>query len=246
MSDLRLPKTGMSSQRNKEIGTLQEMSLHAALKSWYAQPGDALEVPVGGYLIDIVRGSWLVEIQTANFTAIKGKLKALLRDYQVKIVHPIPLERWIQRVSKDNQFISRRKSPKRGRIEEVFSELVRLPTLACNPNFFLEVLLIREEVIWRDDGQGSWRRKGWSVADRRLIDVVDAIQFKDTEQYVTMLPSDLPRPFTNLELSEHLGMRRNLAGKMTYCLRKMDLLELVGKRGRQNLYSEPGFPEQQS
>lgn len=228
---------------NNGIGTLQEMSLHAALKSWYAEPGDSLEVPVSGYQIDIVRGPWLVEIQTANFTAIKIKLKTLLVDHKVRIVHPIALERWIKRVTRDNQFITRRKSPKHGRFEDVFSELVRLPDLACHPNFFLEVLLIKEEVVWRDDGQGSWRRKGWSVADRRLLDVVDAIQLDEPEQYARFLPADLTRPFTNLELSEHLGLKRRLAERMTYCLRKMVLLEMVGKRGRQNLYSEPGLPE---
>lgn len=225
-------------KQNNGIGTLQEKSLHTALKSWYAGPGDALEVPVSGYHIDIVRGTWLVEIQTANFTALKTKLKALLPDYRVRIVYPIALERWIQRVSEDNQLITRRKSPKQGRIEEVFTELVRLPDLACHPNFYLEVLLIKEEVVWRDDGQGSWRRKGWSVADRRLIEVVDAIRFDKPEQYAALIPSDLIRPFTNLELSEHLGLRRSLAEKMTYCLRKMTLLDLVGKQGRHNLYSE--------
>lgn len=233
------PLKGKNPQQNNGIGTLQEMSLHAALKDWYAKPGDAIEVPVNGYLIDIVRGSWLVEIQTANFTAIKKKLKALLPDYKIKIVYPIAQDRWIQRVTEENQHITRRKSPKHGRLEEIFTELVRLPDLACHPNFYLEVLLIKDVVVWRDDGQGSWRRKGWSVADRRLIEVVDAIQLDQPEDYAAMLPPDLSQPFTNLELSEHLGLRRKLAEKMTYCLRKMGLLEVVGKKGRHNLYSEP-------
>jgi hypothetical protein len=37
------------------IGTLMETSLHAALKEWYAQPGDRTEVPMDGYVIDLVR-----------------------------------------------------------------------------------------------------------------------------------------------------------------------------------------------
>jgi hypothetical protein len=185
----------------------------------------------------------LVEIQTTNFTAFKPKLKVLLPDYRVRIVHPIAQDRWIQRVTEDNQHITRRKSPKHGRLEEVFTELVRLPVLACHPNFYLEVLLIKDEVVWRDDGRGSWRRKGWSVADRRLIEVVEAIQLDQPEHYAAMLPPDLSRPFTNLELSEHLNLRRRLAEKMTYCLRKMGLLEVVGKKSRHNLYSEPGKVE---
>ena len=45
------------------IGSLHEKSLHAALKAWCLQPGDHTEVPVDGYIIDIVRGDLLIEVQ---------------------------------------------------------------------------------------------------------------------------------------------------------------------------------------
>jgi len=38
------------------IGVLRERHLHAAVKRWYAEPGDREEVPVDGYVIDLVRG----------------------------------------------------------------------------------------------------------------------------------------------------------------------------------------------
>ena len=57
-----------------QISTLNEKSLHAALKEWYARRGDRLEVSVDGFLVDIVRPrrgkrarDLLVEIQTGNF-----------------------------------------------------------------------------------------------------------------------------------------------------------------------------------
>jgi len=60
---------------SKGIGTLKESSLHAKLKEWYRKPGDRLEVPIDGYLIDIVHSDLLIEIQTQNFSAIKKNLK---------------------------------------------------------------------------------------------------------------------------------------------------------------------------
>jgi hypothetical protein len=98
------------------------------------------------------------------------------------------------------------------------------------------VLLIQEEVIWRDDGQGSWRRKGWSVADKRLLAVLDERRFAEAEDYLGLIPNDLIVPFTNQSLAERLNVRRQVATKMTYCLRRMGLLELAGKQGRFNLY----------
>ena len=44
------------------IGLLNEKPLHAALKAWYAQPGDRFEVPLHGFVIDIVRDDVLLEV----------------------------------------------------------------------------------------------------------------------------------------------------------------------------------------
>ena len=46
------------------IGTLQERSLHAAIKQLYNIPGAKTEVKVDGFVIDVVKGDLLIEIQT--------------------------------------------------------------------------------------------------------------------------------------------------------------------------------------
>ncbi|MCI0399313.1 MAG: hypothetical protein L0322_30865 [Chloroflexi bacterium] len=219
------------------IGTLQETSLHAALKEWVARPGDALEAPVDGYLVDVVRGDRLIEIQTGNFSALKGKLARLLPRYHVRVIHPIAQEKWIYRVSAEGEALGRRKSPRRGRVEDVFRELVRLPHLAGDPHFSLEVVLVQEEQIWRDDGRGSWRRKKWSIADRRLLGVVGQVALAAPADYLALLPAGLDQPFTNRELAEALKAPAYLAGHMTYCLGKMGLLAPAGKKGRAYLYT---------
>lgn len=80
------------------IGSLNEKSLHAALKAWCLQPGDQTEVPVDGYVIDIVRGDLLIEIQTRNFSAIKGKLLTLTAQCPVRLMYPIAQQKWIVRL----------------------------------------------------------------------------------------------------------------------------------------------------
>jgi hypothetical protein len=128
------------------IGTLQETSLHASLKRWYSQPGDSLEVVVDGFVIDIVRENLLIEIQTRNFSAIKRKLKQLVEKYPLRLVYPISLEKWIVHVAEDKvSVVRRRKSPRHAHLEDLFTELVRLPELAAHNNFSLEALLIRRK-----------------------------------------------------------------------------------------------------
>src|SRR5919106_2448020 len=150
------------------IGLLNEKPLHASLKQWYARPGDRFEVPVDGFVIDIVRDDLLIEIQTRNFSSIKSKLNKLARSHHVRLIYPIVQEKWIVRGA------IRRKSPKRGRLEDLFWELVSIPQLLSNPNFSLEVLMIREEEVRRYDvKRKKWRRRGWVIEGRRLVDVLD-------------------------------------------------------------------------
>jgi hypothetical protein len=218
------------------IGTLREDSLHAALKAWYAQPGDRFESQVDGYVIDLVRDELLIEIQTGNFSAIKPKLRTLLESHPVRLVHPIAGEKWVVRVSTEGEALGRRKSPKHGQLRDVFGELVHLAALMRHANLSVEVLLTHEEVIWREDGLGSWRRKGVSIADRRLLEVVSRHVFDEPDDFRALLPDDLPPVFTVPELSACTGQRRRSAQRMAYCLRVMGVTEVVGKRGRAPTY----------
>jgi hypothetical protein len=228
------------------IGTLQESSLHASLKQWYAQPGDQLEVQVEGYWVDIVRPAaqsvpeMLLEIQTGNFSALRRKLTRLLENHVVRVIYPIALEKYILRVARDGveKQPVRRKSPKRGRSEMLFGEMVRIPHLARLPNFSLEVCFVREEEIWLDDGRGSWRRKGVSVVDRRLVEVLRTQLFAQPTDYLSLLPSTLPQPFTVKQLAAEIGGPHWLAGRMTYTLREMELIKTAGKKGNAILYGK--------
>jgi hypothetical protein len=211
---------------------MQESSLHAALKLLYASRGGRQEVLVDGYLIDVVLDDLLVEIQTRNFSALKPKLIILLEKHAVRLVHPIALKKWIVTLPKHgDRPISRRKSPKKGRIEDLFNELVHIGHLVSHPDMQVELLHTYEEEIRRDDGQGSWRRKGVSIVDRRLLEVIEERTLNFPKDYLSMLPKRLPQPFTNRHLAEALKIRLNLAQKMSYSLRAMGILVIREKSG---------------
>ena len=214
------------------IGVLRERSLHAAVKSWYARPQDRLETRVDGYVVDIERDDdLLVEIQTRSFAPLKAKLRRLTERRRVRLVHPIAAEKWILRVDASGERLGRRKSPKRGRLEDVFHELVSIPDLPARPAFALEVLLIQEEEVRCCDGRGSWRHPEWRRTDRRLLKVVRRCDLATPARLLALLPSpeDLPRPFTNRGLAEAAGLSPTLAARMTYCLRAVDGLAVVGR-----------------
>jgi hypothetical protein len=230
----------MEREKNPEnfnIGVLKENNLHAGLKLWYSLPEDILERRVDGYIIDIFREGLLIEIQTGGFYKLKKKLLALTEVHPVRLVFPISQEKWI--VKEYGPLLKkRRKSPYKGRLEHIFLELVRIPQIAIHPNFTLEALLIQEEEIQVNDGKGSWRRKGWSIKNRNLLNVLERHVFSSPADYLSLLPPDLPSPFTIRDLASEGRMPAFLAQKTAYCLRQMGTLRQSGKRGRAYLYEK--------
>ena len=219
-----------------------ETSLHSSIKRWYSLPGDRFEVKIEDYIVDIVRDNLLIEIQTRNFSAIKKKLMTLLKNHIVRLVHPIPREKWIVRIAKsDGRTISRRKSPKKGRPTDLFDELVRIPNLINEEKFCIEVLTTKEEEIRCNDGRGSWRRRGVSIKDRKLINVLESIRLTTKTDFLRFLPDRLPQPFSNKALAKIAGVPIRQSRRITYCLKKMGAIKQVGKNGNELLFETPSF-----
>jgi hypothetical protein len=209
---------------------MTEHSLHSEIKDWYKILGDELEVKVGNFIIDVLRDKLLIEIQIGNFSAIKKKLIKLLLNNQVRLVYPIAKKKWIVYMSRAGEFVKKRKSPKKGKMSDLFYELVHLARLIKNKNFSLEVLLIEEEELRCNDGRGSWRRGGVSVIDRKLLNVFDRIVFRSSRDFLEFLPKELDEYFTNKVLALKLEISVKLAQKITYCLREMGAISIAGKK----------------
>ena len=219
------------------IGTLNESSLHSALKLWCKEPEDLLETPIDNFIIDIVRKDLLIEIQTKNFFTIKKKLETLLRNHRVRLIHPIVKDKWIINIDQQSKKIIRKRlSPRHQSYLDIFEELIRIPDLVSNPNLTIELVLVQIEEFRINDGKGSWRRKGWSIYDKRLVNILEKKVFCSPIDFLLLKPSKLKPPFTNAELAHSLEKPLRLAQKMSYCLRKMGIIRVVGKSGRYLLF----------
>jgi hypothetical protein len=217
---------------------MTEYSLHADIKEWYSGTSNQVEVKVDDFIIDVIsKEGLLIEIQTRNLSAIKHKLKKLLKNNKVRLVYPIAKTKWIVHLSESGEFIRKRRSPKKGKITDLFLELVHLPRFSCHDNFSFEVLLIEEEETRCNDGKGSWRRRGISIKDRKLIKIIDRVVFENETDFLKILPGDLDEVFTNKILAKKMGISCRLAQKITYCLRKMNVLTVVGKKRRELIFT---------
>jgi len=214
-----------------------ETSLHMAVKDLCSLPGDRFEVKVDGFVVDIVRDDLLIEIQTRNFSAIREKLKSLLRQHRVRLIYPIAKEKRIIQVDPaTGRQTRRRRSPRKGDVWDLFRELIWMPELVLEANLSIEVLMVKEEEVRCADGKGSWRRRGTSIKDRRLIEVVERQVFDKREDYLKLLPRGLAQPFTNRSLAVNRGLHISQARKLTYCLKKMGAIREIGRDRKELLF----------
>ncbi|MEX2316251.1 MAG: hypothetical protein WD669_03800 [Pirellulales bacterium] len=216
-----------------------ETTLHRQLKERYMVEGAVVEQRVGRYRIDVARPDQLVEIQLASLTAIRDKIAALVREHRVLLVKPIVARKVLVKLSRaGGRVVERRQSPKRGRLLDLFDELVHFTRVFPNRRLVLEVPLVEIEE-WRYPGHGRrrWRRPGdHQVEDQRLVNVLEVHQFHSAVDLFRLLPRRLPRPFHTGQLAEQLGIQRWLAQRVAYCLRETGAVKTVGKHRGAWLY----------
>jgi hypothetical protein len=217
------------------IGTLNEKPLHAALKEWLAEDGDEFEVPVDGFIVDILRGDTVIEIQTGSTFGLERKLRTLLKRRQVRLVLPIPAKRTIVRIDEPDAARRSRTSPRHGGSIDAFREFVFLRNLIGDTNLSIDALLIHETELLRTSGTRRGRR-GSVREERHLVEVIDCISFHHPADYLAVVPAGLEEPFTTAELARSIGQPRWMAQKIAYVLREMDILAPTGKRGNAILY----------
>ena len=219
-----------------------ETSLHRQLKALYAGEHAASEQEsrkFAGYRIDVVRGEELVEIQHGSLGAIRNKVARLLEKHPVRVVKPLIARKTLIKLqSADGGEISRRLSPKRATVLDLFHELVYFGSVFPHPRLTLEVPLVTVEER-RIPGHGKrrrWRRNDHIVYDLSMVDVVATHTFQTNGDLLALLPADLPQRFHTGDLASAMQIQRWIAQRIAYCLRKTGGANLVGKVGNALTY----------
>jgi hypothetical protein len=216
-----------------------ETSLHRELKALYARGDARCEVPLDGFRIDAVSAGCLVEIQHGSLAAIRDKVWALLEGHAVIVVKPIVVSKQLVKLAgKGGPVVSRRMSPKRGSILDLFDELVHFTQVFPHKRLTLEVPLVDVEE-WRYPGHGRrrrWRLDDYEVEDQKLMAVRATHCFRKAADLIQLIDCPLPQPFDTAHLAESLRVDRWTAQRIAYCLRQTGAVREAGKQGNARLY----------
>ena len=227
MKEKNIISNHLPGQNENAFGTLMEGDLHRQLKEWISMPGDRLEVKFDSYIVDIVRGDLLLEIQTGSFHTCRKKFETLCKKAKLTVVYPLVLKTFIKYSDK-----KARLSPRRRSIFHIFNELSSIGELLSMPGFSLEVL----ECSVTEHRERNRSRKGYRISGRTLLEVLGKRRFVCPGDYFKLFSPSLPKQFTNGDLAKIYGIRRHLASALTLTFRRAGMIRLAGKRGRFYLY----------
>ncbi len=223
----------------RSIGTERESSLHAELKHFYAGAHGTVEVPLGPYVCDVhSEYGEIIEIQTGSFGPLKDKVAYLIDRFPLKIVHPIQTVRHIELSDPSGALLYRRKSPRRGTIWDLFTALVYAPRLPLFPNLSVELVFL--EILEKrvQDGKGSWRRRGISLRDKKILERQGELLLRHPRDYACFVPFADDEPFTTKDLAQRVHISPSIAGKTVYVLSILGTIERQGKRGNAWVYGK--------
>jgi hypothetical protein len=221
------------------IGLQNESTIHAQLKKLYRSPGSRTETLVGTYVVDIEQPDGeIIEIQTRGFVKLRSKLRFLLETRRVRLVYPLTIEKeLVHRHPTTGRIESRRKSPKKMTLVDIARELTGITEILGHPGFTLEVVFTHERETRSRDGRGSWRRRGTSILDRVLVESTGSVRLNAPVDYLrALLPQGAPPSFTNRELATFMKIPSRTAQEVTYCLRRLGVLETNSKKGNALVY----------
>ena len=104
-----------------------------------------------------------------------------------------------------------------------------------NPNLKVRLVLIDIDEFRIRDGYGKQGKKYGTWLDKVPTSIIDDKTFECPEDYLQLLPSDLPEEFTVAD-AVILGMRSDHASLIIAFLAKIGVIEKIGKLGRAYLY----------
>ncbi len=214
-----------------------ETSLHRSLKQLYGGAGAQTEAVVRGYRADVLQHGLVVEIQASSLSAIRHKIADLVQHGRVLVVKPIAqrkLIRWGD--PRKDDWNKPRQSPKRGRLVDIFDELVHFTKVFPHPNLTIDVVLIEEEELRIRRRRQRRFGPNYRLHDRRLLSVAAAHRLETAADLLRLTPADLPATFTTADLAHGLDCPAWLARKAAYTLRHCGATRATGKIGNRIVY----------
>ncbi len=225
---------------SETIGTFNELSYHRQLKYRLMPDSSFHEQKVGRYIADIRCGKEIIEIQSCGFYKLKPKLSYYLSEgFRVTVVYPIEAAKWLIWVNPQTGESTRRRSPKKGQLSDIFPEMYGIREFLNHPGLsFLAILAETEEIRLLGGKDGNTKKRAKRL-ERKPTAFLQEIRCSHPKDFHYFIPTDLPEYFTVQEYQKYSRLsRRNplTAHHAVGALTALGLAVRDGNRGKAYLY----------
>lgn len=234
-----ISQTKKQISENKGIGTLNEKTIHATLKNFYAPYTVHQEIKVCGYVADIMVDQEIIEIQTRNFNTMRKKLEAFLPSHEVTIVYPVAHTKWLSWINEETgEITKKRKSPKTGSLYQIIPELYRIKPFLSHPHLHFIIPLLAVEEYRLLNGWSYDKKRGATRHDGMPLELIDELYITQLSDYKQFLPPTLPQKFTTKDVSHLAKIPSSHAVTLLNILNHLEVVKRVGKKGNAYIYEK--------
>ena len=226
-----------SNNISSSIGTKQEKTLHQIIKYYLTLDESKHEVSIDKKIVDIYINNQIYEIQTQGFDKLRSKLEALLLNYKVTIVYPIPYIKQIYLINEYGEIISNRKSPKKGSALEIFKELYKIKSYLKNDNLKFKIIMFNSDEYRDQIPKKHVRSKGYKRNDQIVSEIIKEYDINKEYSLVNLLDDlNLPEVFTTEDVRKKGKVSKKTSSLVLNILSCLGYVEKIGTKNRYNVY----------
>lgn len=219
------------------IGTLSEKSVHLSLKYFIDDDTSHHEIPVCGFVADILNDSGIHEIQTSGFAPMRRKLEAYLSSYPVEIVYPVVERLRVRMVDPESGEVVREfMSPRHHRPAEIFCELLYLGDSLTDERLSFTLVSIECEETRLCNAGSTGRRRRITRVDTLPCALTSVRHYTDAAGMADLLPYSHGDTFTADELRRYLRAPGRSGWAALKVLEELSIIRRAGKDGRKIVY----------
>ena len=181
------------------INTYNETDLHKFFKEKYSTTNKGFtEVKVENYICDIfTENSEIIEIQTSSLYKLGPKIEDLHEKYKIKVVFPFPFFKYIENYSESGELISCKRSPKKNKWINIFTELFGFLPLILEEKAELEIIAIsitekriKTEKPVQTKNKSRRFLKNWYKIGKSLKEIIEVKTFKNKMDFIKILAEE--------------------------------------------------------
>lgn len=226
------------------IGIQKEKILHKTLKYYISNDDTHHEIKIkksnkGILYADVLVDNNIYEIQTRSFNNLRNKLTEFLQDYKVTIVYPLAHKKNLYKIEPTGEVIGPKKSPKTGKIFDVFKELYKIKSYLPHSNLSIKVLFLEIDEYRCVVEKKHSRSSGYIREVQIPKQIFKEVDLFDKNTYLELLSEyNLDEEFTSSSFAKATKIRKNLSTVVLNILTYLNVVERIGKQRNSYVYKK--------